>query len=753
MLAASAQCAPDLIRPILLAGEAFRLLVLISTIGMLGSCMAWQATWQEQWQSTESNPPIASKGSMREVMGCVFNWAVTTGGPAHKWAFNPENSTGVQCIFNKWLAYFPIGQTASHKALRQHGAYLPELGPAMRFCDVSPFLYPSLPESMGSQEKARRSPNFIVHDNGVSVTDVGLMRSTKPGAQQMFLLLFAVQLEVFDLYQERECMRKRAEQLLIPKSGQRFIEADLKQLTVSHLDQLLNQTSEASSPPMDEQLQGSTAKLGMPLLQLKQLLETCGRSERARLEVVRGAKEAAMGQAREQGRQRVLECAARVARLDRQRHQGTSTCSVFGSKIAALVELLTREIPMTHEDGSPVKVVVFTMFVDAIPLIKRALHDAGVATVTFESEGKQWAQSMFRTKIDKRVMLLHASKNAAGLTLTCASHVIFLDVLHDKALEAQAAARISRIGQERETQVWHLLAKGSIDEKLRIIADDRMLKLNDSQGPGGIGPMLRTLAEESRARSDSVTAAMVQNAAQITAEIMDIDEPGQDFGEQPVGALGEEPQLEDEEANEEEEASKAVEREELRPPFIGRQESTVREESDVILKSAEIQLGKTEAKLSELMKELSEAKTEQSWAEKEAHEKHRIDTEAKNLMAQSRALVGRLEVVAAAKWAAMQTATIARLGVVKAATEAEEAEKQLQQAKQAEDRAASSVETAAAELSLATGHLVEAATATETLQQRADVGETKRLKLEGAVAAITAANEALKTILAEDYEF
>ena len=65
---------------------------------------------------------------------------------------------------------------------------------------------------------------------------------------------------------------------------------------------------------------------------------------------------------------------------------------------------------------------------------------------------------------------LEAGASAAGLTLTCARHVVFVDVLNSELLEAQAKARVSRIGQRFPTTAWHLVAQDSVDVPLRAAA-------------------------------------------------------------------------------------------------------------------------------------------------------------------------------------------------------------------------------------------------------------------------------------------
>ena len=54
---------------------------------------------------------------------------------------------------------------------------------------------------------------------------------------------------------------------------------------------------------------------------------------------------------------------------------------------------------------------------------------------------------------------------AAGLTLTCASRVLLLEPGLDHALEAQAVARVHRLGQRApRVRVTRLLVRGTVEE-------------------------------------------------------------------------------------------------------------------------------------------------------------------------------------------------------------------------------------------------------------------------------------------------
>ena len=107
----------------------------------------------------------------------------------------------------------------------------------------------------------------------------------------------------------------------------------------------------------------------------------------------------------------------------------------------------------------------------------RLLHAAcmmnGVRCAAPSGAAAQHALAAFKTEAELQALLLSAQRDASGLTLTCARHVVFVDVLNSELLEAQAKARVSRIGQRFPTTAWHLVAQDSVDVPLRAAADQQ----------------------------------------------------------------------------------------------------------------------------------------------------------------------------------------------------------------------------------------------------------------------------------------
>ena len=64
------------------------------------------------------------------------------------------------------------------------------------------------------------------------------------------------------------------------------------------------------------------------------------------------------------------------------------------------------------------------------------------------------------------VFLISLKAGGLGLNLTGANYVIHLDPWWNPAIEQQATDRAYRIGQQQNVTVYHLISKGTIEEKI-----------------------------------------------------------------------------------------------------------------------------------------------------------------------------------------------------------------------------------------------------------------------------------------------
>ncbi len=137
------------------------------------------------------------------------------------------------------------------------------------------------------------------------------------------------------------------------------------------------------------------------------------------------------------------------------------------------------------------KVLVFSQFVKHLAILRGELDKMGVSYqyldgATPVSQRKE-AVEAFQSG-DGDVFLISLKAGGTGLNLTAADYVIHMDPWWNPAVEDQATDRAHRIGQHRPVNVYRLITKGTIEEKIvelhntkRDLADS-LLEGTDSAG-------------------------------------------------------------------------------------------------------------------------------------------------------------------------------------------------------------------------------------------------------------------------------
>ena len=146
--------------------------------------------------------------------------------------------------------------------------------------------------------------------------------------------------------------------------------------------------------------------------------------------------------------------------------------SLLGADYAresAKVGALFEQIETILEEGH--KVLIFSQFVSMLELLARELTERGVGflTITGQTEDRQRLVDDFQTSPEKRVFLLSLKAAGAGLNLTAASYVVLFDPWWNPAVEAQAIDRTHRIGQVNPVVAYRLIAKDTVEEKIRAL--------------------------------------------------------------------------------------------------------------------------------------------------------------------------------------------------------------------------------------------------------------------------------------------
>ena len=109
-----------------------------------------------------------------------------------------------------------------------------------------------------------------------------------------------------------------------------------------------------------------------------------------------------------------------------------------------------------------------------LALIEQACAAAGLATLTLTGATRDRAGVVRRFQAGAAPIFLVSLKvGGVGLNLTRADTVIHYDPWWNPAAEAQAADRAHRIGQDRPVHVYRLVARGTVEDAICALQDDK----------------------------------------------------------------------------------------------------------------------------------------------------------------------------------------------------------------------------------------------------------------------------------------
>lgn len=158
------------------------------------------------------------------------------------------------------------------------------------------------------------------------------------------------------------------------------------------------------------------------------------------------------------------------------------------AKLELCLEILETSLASGH------KVLLFSQFTSMLEIIEKELikREIGFYKIT----GRTKAQERLRqvnafNEDDTPVFLISLKAGGTGLNLTGADVVVHYDPWWNLSAQNQATDRAHRIGQMSSVQVYNLIAKDSIEEKIQKMQQAKA-ELADSiirEGEGAIASM------------------------------------------------------------------------------------------------------------------------------------------------------------------------------------------------------------------------------------------------------------------------
>jgi superfamily II DNA or RNA helicase len=170
------------------------------------------------------------------------------------------------------------------------------------------------------------------------------------------------------------------------------------------------------------------------------------------------------------------------------------------SKVQTLIEALVTAVADGH------KALVFSQWTKLLDLIEPELTAAGVrfSRLDGSTPNRGDVTTEFQTDGGPPVMLISLKAGGTGLTLTAADHVFLVDPWWNPAVEAQAADRAHRIGQDKPVFVYRLVSQGTVEERILTLQDKKRAlfeaALGDVQSAGALtkDDLLELFAEPTR---------------------------------------------------------------------------------------------------------------------------------------------------------------------------------------------------------------------------------------------------------------
>ncbi|WP_345202184.1 DEAD/DEAH box helicase [Fodinibacter luteus] len=139
--------------------------------------------------------------------------------------------------------------------------------------------------------------------------------------------------------------------------------------------------------------------------------------------------------------------------------------SYAGLAPSAKVDALVEQLGELAEEGH--RALVFSQFTGFLAIVRARLEAEGIGYEYLDGSTRDRAARIasFRTG-DAPVFLISLKAGGFGLTLTEADYVFVLDPWWNPAAEAQAIDRTHRIGQTRPVNVYRMVSRETIEEKV-----------------------------------------------------------------------------------------------------------------------------------------------------------------------------------------------------------------------------------------------------------------------------------------------
>lgn len=164
----------------------------------------------------------------------------------------------------------------------------------------------------------------------------------------------------------------------------------------------------------------------------------------------------------------------------------SSAAPMLSSKLRRLMQALQQAVAAGH------KALVFSQWTSFLDLVEPHLEHSSMVFERLDGTTRDRAAvvTRFQDASGPPLMLLSLKAGGVGLNLTAADHVFLLDPWWNPAVEAQAADRAHRIGQNKPVMVYRMVARDTVEERILDLQQRKrtlaMAALSEGAAVGGL---------------------------------------------------------------------------------------------------------------------------------------------------------------------------------------------------------------------------------------------------------------------------
>ena len=143
--------------------------------------------------------------------------------------------------------------------------------------------------------------------------------------------------------------------------------------------------------------------------------------------------------------------------------------------ISGKLELFEELLDECIEGGH--KVLVFSQFVKMLDILSKVLDKKKIRYCRLDGQSRNREEiiSTFNTDDTVKVFLISLKAGGFGLNLTSADTVILYDPWWNPMVEEQASDRAHRMGQHKAVNVYRMITKGTVEEKIQKLQERKKM--------------------------------------------------------------------------------------------------------------------------------------------------------------------------------------------------------------------------------------------------------------------------------------